>query len=69
MTKGGAYRLAKSFLGDIRGSQSHPALVSIGNAEHDAQLQVPHQLIAAVSLEDVLPRLREGLCFLVRMPF
>lgn len=34
--------LVKTFVGDILCSQSHSALGGICNAEHDAQLQLPH---------------------------
>lgn len=50
----------KGFLGDILGSQGDPALGGIGNAEHDAQLQLAHEVIAAVPLEDVLPCLGQA---------
>ncbi len=52
-----AHLKTKGFLRDVLGSQRHPALAGIRNAEHDPQLQLPHEVVAAVPLEDVLPRL------------
>ena len=49
--------LVKAFVGDIVCTQCHSALVGICNAEHDSQLQFPHQVIATMPLEDVLARL------------
>ena len=50
----------KVLLGDIACTQGHAALASIGNAEHDAQLQLAHQVIAPVTFEDMLPGLRQA---------
>ena len=47
-------------MGDILCAESHSAFVGVCNAEHDAQLQLPHEVIAAVTFEDVLPRLGQN---------
>ena len=52
-----AHLKAESLLSDVTGSKGDSALASIGNAEHDAQLQLSHEVIAPVPLEDVLPGL------------
>lgn len=50
---------------DILSSQRHAALAGICNAEHDPQLQLSHEIIAPVPLEDVLPWLGQALVSLL----
>ena len=60
-----AYLQPKSLLCDIFSSQRHAALAGICNAEHDSQLQLPHEIIAPVPLEDVLPWFGQALVSLL----
>jgi len=60
-----AHLQPKSLLCDILSSQRHPALAGICNAEHDPQLQLSHEVIAPVPLEDVLPWLGQALISLL----
>lgn len=62
---GTAYLQPKSLLCDILSSQRHAALAGVCNAEHDPQLQLSHEIIAPVSLEDVLPGLGQALVSLL----
>ena len=62
---GTAYLQPKSLLCDILSSQRHAALAGVRNAEHDPQLQLSHEIIAPVSLENVLPGLGQALVSLL----
>ena len=50
----------KRLLCNVTSNERDSALAGIGNAEHDAQLQLTHEVVATVALVDMLPRLGDA---------